>query len=479
VTDGVGVGPAEAEQEYRRRNEQVRVEYVLVDAARFRADASVSPEEAKARFEANREAYRVPEKRVVDYLLLDAAALEARASVADRDLDTYYQDHRDEFREEEQACASHLLVKVRQADGGSEGHTDGEARVIAQRLLDQLKGGADLAALAKKSSEDKGSAASGGELGCFPRGRMVSEFDNAVFSMAKGDTSELVKSSFGYHIIRLTDRREESVRPLSQVKDGIRRTLTAERAQAQMEEKVQAISASLKRGRALDQVGREQGLPAQKSAPFARGETTDPLRSPELATRAFELKPGETDREGFALPRGYAFIALAEVKPAHVPELKEVEQKVKADLLEQQALAKAAALAADVRARAEKAGPDNGGIEKAAGALGLVRKETPALVGRGQPMGDLGSGVALEDAAFALPERTLSEPVRVPAGWAVLRVLEKKSFDAVAFEKERATLSSTLREERRRQLFQAFMTQSRQRYAIQRNPEAFRRVASR
>lgn len=479
VTDGVSVSAAEAEQEFRRRNEQIRAEYVLADAARFRSEVSVSEEDVRARFQAKREAYRVPEKRSLFYLLLDGAALEARVTLTDRDIEAYYQDHRDEFKDEEQACASHILVKVKQGAEATEGHPDAEAREIAQGLLDQLKAGADFAALAKASSEDKGSAANAGDLGCFPRGRMVPEFENAAFSLAAGETSELVKSTFGYHIIRVGARREESVRPLGQVRDGIRRTLSAERAQALLEQKVQAIGAALRRGRSLEEAGREHGLVVQKSPALARGETEEPLRSPELVARAFALRPGEVDRDGFPVPRGFAFIALAEVKPAHLPELKEVQDKLKADLVEERSLEKAAARAGEVKVRAEQPGLDKGGLEKAASGLGLVRKETPALVGRGQPLGDLGSSLTLEEVAYALPEKVVSDPVRVSGGVAVLRVLEKKPFDPVAFEKEKATLIASLREERRRELFQAFMAQARQRIPVERNLEAFRRVAAR
>src|SRR5262249_58850506 len=116
---------------------------------------------------------------------------------------------------------------------------------------------------------------------------------------------------------------------------------------------------------------------------------------------------------------------------------------------------------------------------KAAEGLGLVRKETPGLVGRGSPLGDLGSGAALEDVAYALPEKVLSDPVRAGSGYAVLRVLEKKTFDPVAFEKEKAPLIAQLKQERRGQMFQAYMAQARQRFTVERNAEVYKRVASR
>jgi peptidyl-prolyl cis-trans isomerase D len=471
VTQEAGVSLPEAEREFRRRNEQVKAEYVLVDAARFRAEAKVSDEEIKARFEAKREAYRLPEKRVASYLFVDADVLRPQVAVTDRDLEAYYQQHREEFKEDEQACASHILVKVATDPKAKGGHTDSEAKKIAEGVLEQVKAGADFAALAQKASEDQGSASSGGDLGCFPRGRMVPQFDEAVFAMEAGKTSELVKSPFGYHIIRLVSRREEQVPTLSAVKERIRPQVTNQKIETLAGQKTEGVAATLAKGRSLEDAAKEHGFTVQKSAPVARGEVKDPLNSASLVARLFEMKPGAVEKEGFAVPRGAIFVALAEVQPSRLPELKDVQDKVKTDLVEEKAFAAAAAQAADLRARAEKAD-----LETAAKALSLVRKESPGLVGRGNPLGDLGSGAALEEAAFSLPEKTLSEPVRVATGYAVLRVLEKKAFDPDAFAHERGALIASLKQQKQGQLFQAYLSQARDRYTIERKVDAFKRV---
>jgi peptidyl-prolyl cis-trans isomerase D len=471
VTDGVGVTDKELEREFRRRNEQIKAEYVLVDAARFRPQVAVDAEQVKARFEAKRESYRFPERRVVSYILLDGEALRPQVTVTERDLGLYYQDHRDEFKQEEETCAHHILIKVQSAPGAKEGHSDAEARKIAEGVRERLTAGETFEALAKKTSEDPGSAPTGGDLGCFGRGRMVPAFEAAAFQLEVGQTSDLVKTPFGYHIIRVTSRKEETVLPLAQVKERVRQILTSQRVEALASQKAEAIAGTLARGKSLEVAAREQALTVQKSAPFAQGETPDPLASPSLSARVFEMKVGDIEKEGFALPRGAAFIALAEVQPSRLPELKEVEAKVKADLVEEKALDKARLLAAEIKAKAAGAG-----LEKAAVAAGLVRKETPSLTGRGMPLGDLGSGAALDDVAFALPEKTLSDPVRVGAGYAVVRVLEKKAFDPAAFKEQRASLEESLRQDKRNQLFQDYMGQARQRFPLERRGEAFKRV---
>jgi peptidyl-prolyl cis-trans isomerase D len=474
VTAGVGVAPHEVEREFRRRNEQIKAEYVLVDSSRFQAEAQVAEQEIKARFDSRREAYKLPERRVLSYLLVDPEAQRARVALTDRDIENYYNERRDEFRQEEEACASHVLFKVKASPDAKEGHNDDEAKRLAQSALERLKQGADFAALAKKESEDKGSAPGGGDLGCFGRGRMMPEFENAAFSLAAGETSpEPVKSSAGYHLIRVLTRRDETFLPIAQVKDRIRQTLSSQRARALAEDQSQAVETALRQGRSLEDTAKAQGLVVQSSQPLARGETKPPLASAALVARAFELKRGEVERQqAFPLSSGgFAFIALADIQPARIPEFKEVQEQLKQELLQEKALERARVLAAELKTRAEKQG-----LDKAASGLSLQRKEMPALIGRGQPLGDLGSGAALEQAAFSLPEKTLSEPVRAASGYAVLRVLEKKPFDPQAFEREKMAVASSLQDNKREQFFQAYLGDVRQKARVERRPDVFRRL---
>ncbi|MET0554138.1 MAG: SurA N-terminal domain-containing protein, partial [Vicinamibacteria bacterium] len=224
VTDGVAVSPGEVEREFRRRNEQAKVEYVKVDA-----ESSPTPPtdaEASARYQAKPDAYKFPERRVVSYVLIAGEALRSRVTVTEAEIATYWNEHQDEFRTPAEACASHILVKVKATPEATEGHPDAEAKKLAQAAVDQVKGGADFAAVARKVSEDEGSASKGGDLGCFARANMVQEFSNAAFDLPIGQVSDPVKTSFGYHVIRVASRQEEQLRPQSEAKEGIRARLS-------------------------------------------------------------------------------------------------------------------------------------------------------------------------------------------------------------------------------------------------------------
>ena len=231
-----------------------------------------------------------------------------------------------------------------------------------------------------------------------------------------------------------------------------------------------SIQAALKRG-TLEDAAKATGGSVATSPAFSAATPPEPLASPALAARAFALKSGETDKEGLPVNRGFAFFRVTEVKPARPAELADVLVRVKADVLEEKALGKARDLAEQVRSRAGREG-----LEKAALGFKLIRKETPTAVGRGQAIAELGEGAPVEEAAFSLPEKSLSGPVRTPAGFAILRVLERKAMDPVAFAQQKTSVEESLRQQKRDQLFQAYMNQVRDRYAVERNPAALRRV---
>jgi peptidyl-prolyl cis-trans isomerase D len=470
VTDSVRVTPAEAEKEFRRRNEQVKVEYAVVTADN--AGLAATDDEVRARFGADKEAYKLPERRVLSYVMVDASALASQVALTDRDLLAFYEAHRDEFQQPEELCAAHLLIKVKAPDA-KEGHSDADAHRLAQSALDEIRLGADFAAVAKRVSEDAGSASQGGDLGCFPRGRMVPQFDAAAFALEAGQVSDVVRTSFGYHVIKAVSRKDESVPPFAEVKPQLQKTVLADRAQTLVHDKAEAMATALRAGRGLEDAAREQGLTVQKSAPLSRNDTQPPLGNPTLLARAFELKKGEASKDPLAVPNGQAFIAVDDIQPARTPELKDVVDKVRADVIGEKAFARAREKATELRARAEREG-----LDKAAAALGVTRKQTDALVARGQALGDLGSSAAVENAVYPLASGSLSEPVRTAAGWAVVRVLEKKDFDPAAFAAQKDTLMASLAEERKGQLFRAYMQDARKRFPVQRRPDALRRAVT-
>ena len=176
------------------------------------------------------------------------------------DLQAYYDQHRDDYRVPEQVNVSHILIKTPLP--GPDGKVDPkgveEARKKAEDVLKQVKAGGNFAELAKKYSEDPGSGKNGGSLGWIGKGRTVPEFEKAAFSLAKGATSDLVQSSYGFHIIRVDDKQAAHVKSLDEVKDQIEGAIKQQKAAQAVDQSGQCVAgAGPQRG--TRQSGRRQG----------------------------------------------------------------------------------------------------------------------------------------------------------------------------------------------------------------------------
>src|SRR6202163_711760 len=226
LTDWLSVPDRELEQEYRRRNDKVKLAVVSFTADSFRAQVTANDAEVASYFDGHKNDFKIPEKRKIRYLLIDIDAVRAKVTIPPADVERAYNNGIDQYTTPEQVRASHILLKT-------EGKDDAAVKAKAEEILKQAKAGADFAELARKNSDDEQSAKSGGDLDYFGRGRMVPEFDQAVFAMQPGQISDLVKTQYGYHVIKLVDKKSAATRPLTEVRQQLSDQLAYERAQAQ------------------------------------------------------------------------------------------------------------------------------------------------------------------------------------------------------------------------------------------------------
>ncbi len=212
----------------RLKDQQRDFGYLIIPAARFTADAKVDDAQIKARYDKDSSRYSVPEQVSVDYLDLSVADLAKDIHPSEADLKKYYTDHLADYGTEETRHASHILIAVgKDADD----KTVAAARAKAEDILKKLHNGASFADLAKKYSEDPGSASQGGDLGYFGRGVMDPAFEKAVFALSPGQVSGIVRSAFGFHIIKLLDIKPGKTKSFEQVHDQIQHQLQRQQAQ--------------------------------------------------------------------------------------------------------------------------------------------------------------------------------------------------------------------------------------------------------
>lgn len=153
--------------------------------------------------------------------------------VTEDDIKTYYGTHKDDFKIPEMVKARHILVRVNMKKASEEDKK--KAREKIEGLLKRVKAGEDLGKLAGEFSDDPASKKKGGDLGFFPRGKMVPEFDAAAFALKPGDLSEIIETSFGYHIIRVEERKEAAFEPFEKIKDKVKEKAVAELKKGRIE----------------------------------------------------------------------------------------------------------------------------------------------------------------------------------------------------------------------------------------------------
>jgi peptidyl-prolyl cis-trans isomerase D len=466
LTDWLSVPDRELEQEYRRRNDKVKLAVVSFTADSFRAQVAASDAEVASYFDGHKNDFKIPEKRKIRYLLIDIDAVRAKVTIPPADVERAYNNGIDQYTTPEQVRASHILLKT-------EGKDDAAVKAKAEEILKQARAGADFADLAKKNSEDDASAKNGGDLDYFGRGRMVPEFDAAVFAMAPGQISDLVKTQYGYHIIKLVDKKTATTRTLADVRQQITDQLAYERAQAQAADLSTALEKQISKPADLDKAAKAQGLTVQESGFFARDEPILGLGpSPEAANRAFEMKQGDVAGP-LRASRGFVFETLVAKQDPYVPKVEEVKDKVREEVIKQKAREASRQKASEIAAKLKSA-PD---FEKAAKAAGLEAKTTD-LIARDAPIPDLGAAPAVEDAAFKLAVGAVSDPIPTDTGTAVIKVLEKKEVTTEEWTSSKDRFREELLTDRRNRFFSAYMVKAKQKMKIDVNRETLQRAVS-
>ena len=466
LTDWLSVPDKELEQEYRRRNDKVKLAVVSFTADSFRAQVAANDAEVASYFDGHKNDFKIPEKRKIRYLLIDIDAVRAKVTIPPADVERAYNNGIDQYTTPEQVRASHILLKT-------EGKDDAAVKAKAEEILKQARAGADFADLAKKNSEDDASAKNGGDLDYFGRGRMVPEFDAAVFTMAPGQISDLVKTQYGYHIIKLVDKKTATTRTLAEVRQQITDQLAYERAQAQAADLSTALEKQITKPADLDKAAKAQGLIVQESGFFARDEPILGLGpSPEAANRAFEMKQGDVAGP-LRASRGFVFETLVARQDPYVPKVDEVKDKVREEVIKLKARDASRKKAGEIAAKLKSAAD----FEKAAKAAGIEAKTTE-LIARDAPIPDLGNAPAVEDAAFKLAVGAVSDPIQTDTGTAVIKVLEKKEVTTEEWTSSKDRFREELLTDRRNRFFSAYMAKAKQKMKIDVNRETLQRAVS-
>ena len=465
LTDWIAVSDAELDREYKLRNEKVKLQVVALTADRFRDQVTVNDQDIAAYFNQRQAEYRLGEQRKVRMLLLDRDAARAKVNVTPAEVQAYYTNNMQQYQTPEQVRASHILLETA-------GKDEAAVQKQAEELLKRAQAGEDFAALAKQFSEDEGSKVNGGDLNFFGRGQMVPEFEQAAFN-AEPNTivPNVVKSQFGFHIIKVVEKRAGSTTALDAVRAQIQDTLAWQRVDQQIQAQATTLADRIDEPSDLDTVARENGLTVVESDFFQRGDPVPGLgAAPAVSAAAFTLADGAVS-DALNTPRGPVFITVTEKRDPYVPKLEEVKDRVREDLIRSRATELSRQRAAQVAA-ALKTAPD---FVAAAKAQGLEAKDTELLT-REAALPDIGVSPEVDKVAFSLPVGGVSDPITTSDGTVIVKVLERDEVTPDEFRSAKETFRAELLNERRNRFFAAYMSKAKERMAIEINQDVVRRV---
>ena len=444
VTGWVRVSDAEVADEHRRRNERVRVDVVAFRAADFRDAVEATDDDVSLLFAEESATYEIPEKRRLRFLLVDQTAIFDSLVLTDDELRQYYNVNLSQYQTPGQVRASHILLRV-----------DGDDEAVAARaaeLAAEARAGADFAELAREHSEDETNAENGGDLGPFGRGRMVPEFENAAFALAAGEISDPVRSPFGYHVINVTEKQEEVTQPFAEVRGAIENILKRERSSSRATALARAIAAEATTPETLERAASARGYELQESGFAARGEPILGLGlAQEVSAQAFAIEPSAVAGP-IPTPSGPAFVTVIDIQDPYIPELDEVREQVREDVIRKKSLTLAQERAAEAAETLKAADDFVAAAEQAEWAVGASD-----LMARGTAFPEVGSSAAVEAMAFAMTPGTVSDVVQTGNAAAIVHLVEREEATAADLAENRDTLRDELLFERQSRFFTAYM----------------------
>jgi peptidyl-prolyl cis-trans isomerase D len=459
ITGSATVSDGEVRKEFDKQNTKVKFEYAVLKEDDIKKGLHPTEEELKAFYQSHLKTYAnsIPEKRKVKYAAIDDSKIATDVQVTHEELQAYYDQHRDQYRVPEQVKVSHILIKTPLP--GTDGKVDDKGVADAQRraedLLKQLKAGAKFEDLAKKYSEDSGSAKEGGSLGWIGRGRTVPEFEKAAFSLPTGQISDLVKSSYGFHIIRVDAKQEAHMKTLDEVKAEVEPILKQQKAQQIAQKDAEdLLQQSQKVG--LDAAAAGQHISVVTSDFFARKDVVPGLGpAPQFMDAVFTGSQNSPPQMA-TTSQGFGVFQLLAVKPQSTPTFDEIHSKVEEDFKNERANILLTQKTQELSDRA-KAEHD---LKKAAKELGATMKTSDFVAPDGQ-VPDIGSMTGQASVAFAMKPGEISGPISSGSNGVVISILEVQAPTEAEYAAKKDQIRDTLLQGKEQQLFALFLNNLR------------------
>ncbi len=445
ISDSLQANDRELRDQYARENLETQVSFATLRREDLQKRIKPVDADLKAYFESHKDRYRIGEQRRAQYLLLPLAAVAQTMPVTQKEIE----DEWSRQPKDETVDASHILFELK------EPAKEAEVKAKAEEVLKRAKAGEDFAALAKKYSDDPGSKDNGGNLGPFSRGRLVKPFEDVAFSLKPGEISDLVRTQYGFHIIKVLRHITPT---LENSRLSIERNLQLNKASDLLKKKSSEAENLAQKEKDLSVVAKQLGIPAELKETAFLAKDANPAAngiSSSLLDEIFKLKEINAVGKPADHPIGFAIPKLLDVRLPQPPEFTEARPRVEKDYVEDKSLE---LMKTEARQMADAAG-QAGDLEKAAKKLGLPVKTSALFKRDGTPDADIGSSSDFNTAAFETKVGGISGPIMLDSGRraAVLQVKSRTPFEEAAYEKQKPELRERMLSMWRETYFQEYI----------------------
>ena len=468
LTSSIRRDESGARELYTFSNERVNLAFVRIKASELGKEITVSDADVAQYYEQHRESFREPERVAIDYVAYDEQGFAKDAQVSDADIEQEYTTYKaDRYSEPEEVHARHVLLRL---PPGADAAKREQIRARAGAVLERLKKGEDFATVADAVSEDTATKSKGGDLEFIRRGRTEQAFEDAAFALQPGELSPVVETRYGFHVIKVDERKPSREKPLGEVRSEIETALRAERAREVARDAAFADAQQASSGKPLEELAQARGLKVESPPPFAESDSVTGLGAQrELVQSAFATPPGQVGPVGQADARLVLF-RVKEKIPTHIPEQNEIRARVEAAIREEKGGVAARERAETLR----KSLGEKRSLEGAATAEKLTVEETGPFTHMGDYIPKLGSVPSLKKQAFSLTaEKPIAPETYMASGDAVVVALKDHlPADMSEFDSKKDELVKHALDDQQQAVIQALLNQLKRRARIQVNSGA-------
>ncbi len=455
ITDSIVISDADLDREFRNTNDKVKLDYVLVKASDFTAEVKVTEPELKAFFDKNHKDYTVPEKRNVKIVYLDQDKVKENIDVTEAELRQSYDRNKVRYKVEDSVQISHILLKT---VGKTPEQVKDQEKKIGE-VLQKARGGEDFAALVKQSSEDTDTVAKGGDVGWITHGMMVGDVEKAAFALEVGKISDVIKTQYGFQILKATGRKRAHQQTFEEVRAQILPQIKQEKGERVAAETADRLDAAVRRNpKSVEAVAAEMKLTVIQANNHALGDDIVGIGSPPPLDQAiFALKAGETSAI-VPVGKNHAVVHVDQITPLRQAELAEVRVRVENDYKTDRAAQLLKTRSDDLAAKAKSLSD----LKKAAAALKLTVKPSDPM-NRDSRINEVGSIPGFPESAFHVKVGEIAGPFSAPSGMLVYTVTEQQFSPEEVVKLGRPSMRNSMMEGRRNIAFELFVDQLKDR----------------